>query len=331
VNSLICKRNIRSASVIAAAMFLIFCGLSLVHAQGPAVVTVNPETTIEGDRVTLGRISSISGNTAVTERLSKVSLGYAPNIGMTREIRREQILLAIKAAGFSESDVNLESPSVALVRRPGQIISETLIRKAIENTFLPRLQAENVNARLTRLSIPPNIQVPIGKIDLRVNSSSVRNIFMPFSLPVEVRVNGSLMRTFPVTCEIEAYADIFRAVKDLPVGAGIAVNDLRRENTRIDRPVANYVRDLSALRGAALIRGVWSGSALTRDSIAAVAVIKPGDPIRIETGSGKMKIIVNGEAKAAGRIGDRISVKNSQTGTILQAFVVDKGVVKIAL
>lgn len=308
---------------------VMFCGSAAVRAQ--TVVRIFPETSIEDDRVMLGAISTIEGESSAVKRLGSISLGYAPNVGMTREIRREQILLAIRTAGFSETDAKVESPAVILIRRPGQIVSESLIRETIEKEFFTKLRSENVEARLTRLSVPPNIQIPVGQIELRVNSSSVRNLFMPFSVQVEIRVNGTLFRTFAATCEIEAYADVFRATKDLGAGASLGEGDLRRENVRIDRPVSNYVRDLNALRGAALTRGVWNGAALTRDSIAAVAVIKPGDPIRIEAGTGRMKIVVNGEAKASGRIGDRIAVKNSQTGTILQAFVVDKGIVKVGL
>lgn len=319
-----------SRIAVTALVLAVVFGTALVQAQ-TAAVDVRPETTLEAARINLGDIAVVSGEGQTIERLGKISLGYGPNIGLVREIRREQIVLAVMAAGFTESQVKITSPAVIHVRRAGQAVSETLIREAIEAEFFTRLRSENVRARLARLSVPPNIQVPTGQIDVRVNSSSVRNIFMPFAVPVEVRVNGALVRTFAATCEIEAYADVFRAAKDLPAGASVTEGDLRRENTRIDRPISNYVRDLNALRGAALTRGVWNGSALTRDSLAAVAVIKPGDPIRIEAGAGKMKIIVNGEAKAAGRIGDRIAVRNSQSGTILQAFVVDKGLVRVGL
>lgn len=323
------KTSPASTVALVTALTVLCCGSLAVSAQ--TVVRIARETSVEREHVLLGAISSIAGDPNGSERLARISLGYAPNVGITREIRREQIVLAITTAGFSQNEVKVESPAVILVRRPGQLVGEKIIRAAIEKEFFTRLRAENVEARLTRFSVPSNIQVPTGPIEVRVNSSSVRNIFMPFSVPVEIRVNGGLVRTIPATCEIEAYAEVFRGAKDLPAGAAITEKDLRRENARIDRPVSNYVRDLSSLRGAALTRGVWNGSALTRDSIASVAVIKPGDPVRIEAGSGRMKIVVNGEAKAAGRIGDRIAVKNSQTGTILQAFVVDKGIVRVGL
>lgn len=323
-------RNLITVAALALS-FVVFGSSFPGQAQTTARVEVRPESTVEVARVTLGDIAAISGDAGAIVRLGKISLGYAPHIGMTREIRRDQVVMAIRTAGFSESEVRIDSQAINLVRRAGQVVDEQLIRAAVETEFFTKLRSENVTARLTRLSVPANIQVPAGQVEVRVNSASVRNIFLPFSVPVEIRVNGTLVRTVPATCEIEAYADVFRAAKDLSTGTVVGEGDLRHENARIDRPVSNYVRDLNTLRGAALTRGVWSGSALTRDSIAGVAVIKPGDPIRIEAGSGRMKIVVNGEAKASGRIGDRIAVKNSQTGTILQAFVVDKGIVKVGL
>ncbi|MCC6329229.1 MAG: flagellar basal body P-ring formation protein FlgA [Acidobacteria bacterium] len=329
VNIQLFQLHTKFAAAFFAAAFVLLAGSA--QTSGQTVIRVAGETSVEREQVLLGAVSTMDGPADATGRLSRISLGYAPAIGLMREIRRDQIVLAIRAAGFSENDVRIESPASIVIRRDGQNVPDELIRNAVEKEFLTRLASNRVEARITRLSFPPNIQVPKGELGATVNGSSVRNIFMPFSVPVEVRVNGRLVRSIPVTCEIEAYADVFTAAKDLPAGASVTERDLRREKTRIDRPINDYVRDPNSLRGVALTRGVWSGAALTGDSIASVAVIKPGDPIRIEAGSGRMRIIVNGEAKAAGRIGDRISVKNSQTGTILQATVIDKGIVRIGL
>jgi flagella basal body P-ring formation protein FlgA len=45
--------------------------------------------------------------------------------------------------------------------------------------------------------------------------------------------------------------------------------------------------------------------------------------------SGGMQIAIIGEARANGRIGDRIAVKNTQSGVILQATVIDEHTVKL--
>lgn len=313
------------------AVALFGAGASTVAAQRPVTVRLFPESIIESERIQLGNISSITGEPDAVERLSTVSLGYAPNPGMTREISREQITLAINAAGFSEKEIVVKSEPMVLVRRAGQILQGTAVRDEVENSLLARFRNENVDARIVRIDLPVSFQIPVGEVELRAKSSAVRNLFAPFSIPVEVRVDGNLVRTFAVTAEIEVFADVLVAVKDLAAGTQISETDVRVEKVRLERAASKYLRDTTVLHGVSAAREMRSGTALTVDAVAPVAVIKPGDPVRIEANTGALKIIVNGEARAAGRIGERIAVRNTQTGSILQAFVVDKGIVKLTL
>jgi flagella basal body P-ring formation protein FlgA len=79
----------------------------------------------------------------------------------------------------------------------------------------------------------------------------------------------------------------------------------------------------------AVRRTVAKGEAITTDVLAAEFVIHPGDQVRIVSESGKLQVTAKGEARSAGRIGDRIQVKNLQSGVMLQAVVVDEGLVAV--
>ena len=168
-------------------------------------------------------------------------------------------------------------------------------------------------------------------MEIGVRWTGIRNIFTPFSLPVEIRVDGRLFRTFAVSAEIEARAEVLAAARDLAANAAIEEADVRREQVRLDRPLSGYIRDPNEIVGTMVTRELRTGTPITIDLVAKVAVIKAGDPVRIEGHSGRMKLVIIGEAKAAGRIGDRIAVRNIQSGAILQAVVAGKGVVTIGL
>ena len=309
------------------ANILFFC--LPVSAQSKIVVRVSSETIVENERVELGKIAQISGEAAKIERLKNISLGYAPNVGMTREISREQIALAINAAGFAEGEIALQSPAKILVRRRGQEISRNQIREAIEKSILNQFSIDKISAQIIRLDLPENIQVAVGEVEIRVNISAVQNLFARFSLPVEIRVDNKIVRSFAATLEIEAYAEVFVAVTDLPANTKISETDARLEKRRLEKPLTNYLRDAGKLRGARLIKTLAAGAVMTTDSFVASVVVKFGDSVRIEAESGNLKIILNGEARSSGKIGDRISVKNLQSKAILQAVVVDEGLVKV--
>ena len=322
--------NYRRALSAAAAFAALFVIPLTNFGQNRTTVRVSPNNVVESERVDLGSIAEIAG-LADSKRLSAISLGYAPNIGAARQITCGQIALAIRAAGFNESDLKIDCPGPAVIRRNGQPVSEDLIRTAIESSVSEVLPKEQVDARFLRLDIPPGLQAPVGKLDIGINWSGIRNIFTPFSLPIEIRVDGKLFRTIAVAAEIEATAKVLIAARDLAANTEVSENDVRPERVRLDRPLSGYVRTQIEIVGTMITRETRAGTPFTTDMVAKVAVVKAGDPVRIEGYSGRMKLVIIGEAKAAGRIGDRIAVRNIQSGAILQAVVAGKGVVTIGL
>lgn len=306
-----------------------FCGVS-VFAQSKAVIRISAETAIENDRVTLGDISAISGvNEEAKNRLKMISLGYAPNVGMTREIFKDKILLSIAAAGFAKTDFALDAPAQIFVRRTAQTVGQNLFREAVEKAVLANFQNENIAAKIVRLDLPSDIQIPSGKVEVRVNRLNAGNFFLPFSAALEIRVDEKIVRRAAATVQVEASAEVLVAAKDLVSGAKIAETDVKKEIRRLEKPLNSYLRDASKLRGTILTKNLSGGAEITSDAVAAGYVIRGGDLVRIVGESGKMQIIINGEARSSGKIGDRIAVKNSQSGTILQATVVDEGLVKV--
>jgi flagella basal body P-ring formation protein FlgA len=105
--------------------------------------------------------------------------------------------------------------------------------------------------------------------------------------------------------------------------------DFQVELKPLLRNPALYLSEPTRLRGASLVRSLAAGEAITLDALIADIVVKPGDPVRIVGQSGALTILVMGEARAAGHVGDRIQVKNLQSGLLLQAVIVDEGVVNV--
>ena len=293
-------------------------------------IQVNAETVVENEQITLGEIAKISGAEAKKNRLQNISLGYAPNVGMVREIRRDRIKLMIAAAGFSVKEYSLNAPVSIFIRRAGQEINQIQIRESIEKIIFEQFEESDISVKILRIEVPEKMEVPLGEIKIETKISNVRNIFAPFSMPIEIRVNDLIVRRFSSTVEIEAFANIFVASKDLEKNVRIKTADVKLENRRIEKPLSSYLRQTNKLRGIKLTKDLMSGAPLTSDSFVADVVIKSGDLVRIVGESGKFKIVINGEARASGRIGDRIAVKNLQSEKLLQAIIVDEGLVKVS-
>ena len=298
--------------------------------QTQPVVQVAAESLAQQDRLVLGDVAEVQASEAeVVARLRAVALGFAPNVGTVREITRERIVLAISAAGFVEGTVQLASPLVVLVRRAAQFIDPALVREEIERVTLTELNASGATARLLRLDLPTPIEAPSGQVEIRSTMSNARDVFSPFTVFVELRQEGRTVKRFNATAQVEAHAPVLVAAREIAANTRLRPEHFKREIKRLERPLSNYVTEAERLRGMALRRDLARGDAIMTEAVSAEIVVHPGDQVRIIGQSGPLQIMVTGEARAAGRIGDRIQVKNLQSGTLLQALVVDEGIVRI--
>jgi flagella basal body P-ring formation protein FlgA len=323
------KISIKKLFVTVAVGLCLFASAAL--GQGKLSVRIPAEVSVETDQIAINDIAAVSGGDANTlERVKHISLGFSPRVGMTREIQRANIMLALAAAGFGESDILLDVPVKVSVKRAAQSVSQDLLRKTVEKAVLSQFENENVTAKITRITLPESLDLPTGNVEIKVvNFSGITNFLVPATLSLELRVDGKVLRRIPVTVEVEASADVLVLNHAGKSGARVTGADVRMENIRLEQALKNYLRAPSDLAGKKLLKDLPEASPLTTDTVAADAVIKSGDTVSIIAQSGNMKIAITGEARASGRIGDHIAVKNNQSGVILQALVIAEGVVKL--
>ena len=311
-------------------IIIIFISSISALAQSKAVINLADETIIDGEQILIGDISQISANEETAQRFRQISLGFAPNIGMKREIFRNSILFAIAAAGFSPNDFTLNSSPKISVRRSSQIVEDNSIREAVEKAVIGNFQRENVEVKITKLQFPAKIELPKGKIEIIASPmNGIRNFLAPFTVLLEIRLDGKTRHRTSANVEIEMFAEVLVMNKSLETNERISETDVHKTKVRLEKTLSNYLLDAEKLRGKKLLKSVSADEPLLATSIIADAVIRTGDSVKIVGQSGKMQIVVLGEARAAGRIGDRIPVKNSQSGIILQATVVEEGLVKV--
>lgn len=297
---------------------------------GGAVVIIATEISAKSERLTLGDVAEIvSADEQMKARLTAIELGYAPDVGAVRQVTLDKIILAINAAGFPPHSVEIQGAAVVIVRRATQIIDPAYVREAVERAVLNDPRAMGAAARIARLDLPATIEVPAGATEVRAAIGGGRDLFSPFTATIEIWADGRVLRRLNVTAQAEAFALVMVLTRDLAAGARVREEDVTIEMRRLTRAVSAYVRDVKALRGGALKRALGRGEPLTTDVMIAEITVRSGDPVRIIGESGLVYVEVKGEARSAGRIGDRIQVKNVQSGILLQAVIEDEGLVRV--
>lgn len=296
-----------------------------------ARVKARPEVLVKSDVIHLADVAEVAcADAGRRARLEQISLGYAPDVGATREVSTAAVLLAVAAAGFAPGEVTVEPARPVLVRRASQTVSATLLRESVERAALSALRAENVEARLIRFDAPDAVELPAGAFEVRVEPIMVRDLFRSFNAFVVLTVDGRVVRRLSVVASIEVEAAVCVAAHDVAARARLRPADVRIEKRRLTRRPEEYFTDPSQLRGVSAREGLVAGSAVSREGLTRELVVRPGDAVRIIGESDTFSVSVVGEARGAGRVGDRIQVKNIQSGVALQAVVVDEGLVRIS-
>jgi flagella basal body P-ring formation protein FlgA len=296
-----------------------------------ARIVVRSEATAQADVLLLGDVAEIvCPDEEARARLASISLGYAPRVGAARELTREQIERAVAAAGFHAGQVVIEIGRAPVVRRASQRVAADVLREAVERAALSALRAAGAEARLVRFDAPQSVSLPSGALAVGVEPLAARDLFRPFTAYVTLSVDGRLARRLAVTTEAEAEAEVCVAARDLAAGARVRPEDVKVERRRLTRAPSDYCARPGELRGVSARRGFAAGETVGRADLAREIVIKPGDAVRIVGESGATRVSVAGEARGAGRVGDRVQVRNKQSGAALQAVVVDEGLVRVA-
>ena len=302
----------------------------LAAASPRATVRVKAESIARSDSLRLGDIADVQANEPqLAIQLQAIALGYAPQVGAVRVLTKQRIALAISAAGFSPEVVDMQAPAITLIRREAQTVDPALVRRVVERSLIAMFQSVGAKAGITRLDLPSSIEVPTGSLQVRASFAVVKTLFSPFQVSLEFWVDGRLFKRMSVNAQAEAFAPVLVAARDLGSRTRVREGDIKTEVRPLVRDASLYFSEFTRLRGASLVHSLARGEAITADSLVADVVVKPGDPVRIVGQLGAVSILVMGEARAAGHVGDRIQVKNLQSGLLFQAVVVDEGVVSV--
>jgi flagellar basal body P-ring formation protein FlgA len=297
----------------------------------PLRLTVRAESAAAREIISVGDVAEVTGARAESvRRLRAVSLGCAPGVGGTRLIPRSAIAAAIRAAGFSESEIAFGGAATARVRRDAQVVDLDVIRQSIERTMREKLDAGgDVSFEMPPLEDVPPIVAPPGEPDIRVAVHGAVGVSGTLPCVVEVRVAGRVVRRLTVQAKVNAYAKVFALSRAVAAGERIRESDGVFLRMRLTQPLARYVTPGRFPKAIFARRALAPREPVPRDALATQPVVKPGDAVRIIGRSEGVVVEVGGEARGTGRIGDRIQVRNKQSGVLLTALVEDEGVVSV--
>lgn len=180
--------------------------------------------------------------------------------------------------------------------------------------------------------------VEVSTLDPRLQLAACEQPLEPFTptgqhrlghATVGVRCTGERPWTLYVPVRIESSVKIMTAARALPRGKILTPDDI----TPVVRDVAalpyGYFTSAEILTGQRLKRAVRPGEVFSPTMVAPAPLVERGQTVWITTKAGGINVRMQGEALADGAAGDRINVRNLSSRRILEAEVVDNGLVKV--
>jgi len=289
------------------------------------------EAQVTGVDFVLGDIAQVESDDPQTaERFRTLSLGYAPAPGYSRLLEAQAVAREARAS-FPGLELEFQGASSCRVFAKVQRIEAAAIG-ALAKAELAQV-FRDLDVELEMVGQLLDVQVPLGmtpatlKVKLRESAPRAGS----WSVPVEIVVDGTSVRTIWTSWNADVWEQRDVLVKDVARGAAIGPKDLVQRRTRVQNQQANNPLDRRALRGSIAKRDMRAGEAVHLRDIERELVIRRGDLVHLEVHHGAITARAAAIAQEDGRIGDRVRVVTSSTQQELTAVASSKGRVELRM
>jgi len=190
----------------------------------------------------------------------------------------------------------------------------------------------------TGYSVPPTVTV--NRLDSRLRLPECSQALEAFSPPagrklgrttVGVRCPGNKPWSLYVPVVVSLVTDVIVAAHNLARGTILSNGDLMLEKKDIARLRGHFFQQPAKAIGKVLKRNLQQGQVLNSQHTVIQKTVKKGSKVIILAHSGNIQVRMPGKALGNGATGERIKVQNIHSKKELEATVVSKGVVKVAL
>ena len=207
-----------------------------------------------------------------------------------------------------------------------RILPQEEIHRAVEAFVRAKLDGElaadgriEVHTRWQR-----DIQlVAEGDVAVQVRQLSSRPLRGPTMLKVGVMGGGRMQKEMSVTADIRHFGQVLVADIGLRRGEALSSEAVALAERDITRNRDGFFTDSAELDGLRMRRAIRPGNVLTQRHVEPVPVVERGDEITLIAGNAQLQISLRGEAMQDGGIGERIRVRNPDSGKVLYGEVVD--------
>ena len=298
-----------------------------LNAEAQISVNFQAKANVTAAKVLLADIAVIepAGNEAYT--IGQLPVTTAPAPGTGKELTTVTVIASLRYRP-EVANVDWQGSETVTVYRKGNHITQEQVQKIIADYL--KENSEKLPKGEIRFSPgrpADELNVPTGTLSWKVKPS-LPEILGSSSFSISFAVDGKPAGTSIARGKLESFANVATAEVTLHKGDLITKDNivLKQQNIcAIDKPFITKEQ----LIGMQVARTVNAGKAIEQKHIVSPPIIKDGDQVKIIAQKGELQISTSGTAKANGRLGETIRVKNASSSKLIFCRVDGPGIVSV--
>ncbi|NOT11307.1 MAG: flagellar basal body P-ring formation protein FlgA [Methylococcaceae bacterium] len=231
-------------------------------------------------------------------------------------MKKQHLNIIVFALGFSLT---------AHAQQEQAFQSHESIYSAVRNYIAGHIDAVDYETNLMQLDNQLKLPACPMPLDIFIPNDLIK----PGRNSIGVRCNTNNKWSIFTSASIKTYQNVLILTRPLQRGETLTRQHLSMERRDISGLRGDYVTQIEDVLNKQASRPLPSGSLLSSRNIAEPKVIKRGDNIVISSARPDFAIRMNGTAMMDGVKGQNIRIKNQSSGRIINATVVEPGLVSV--
>lgn len=290
-------------------------------------IIITRNVTVKYPETRLGDIAIIEAPEDISEEIAAMPVTDSPKPGRQKNFRTAGIRNALESRFRDKNSLILDMPDIIIIKTDFQQIPEKTLRDFYEKKALETSGGDA--AGISDFRVRGKNIFPAGNFEIKPVAVFRGMNMGNFSLPVEVYIDGKMEGRLTLSGKIEKNVRVVCALRDIRKNEIISASDIRIEKLGAEKRMGvGFLTDTSLAVGKQTRSDIKTGAVLYEKNLFMPSVLKKGDRVRLVAKSGRLTIETLAEAMSDGKSGERIRVRNIDTGKLVSATVIDSGTVE---
>ncbi|XKY12796.1 flagellar basal body P-ring formation protein FlgA [Stutzerimonas stutzeri] len=209
----------------------------------------------------------------------------------------------------------------------------TQVQQAVENHLKLMLEQQAARQGWQGMQLRYDVSVPSGAANLPRCSEALQvraTGEAPSAMErqnLQINCLGTPSWSTNVTGQAHVFLPAVHAEGIIDRGQTLTANDLKLQRINVAKARRGYYNRIEEVVGLAAKRRIRAGQTITPALLEQAMAVKRGQPVKIVANNDGIEASTSGEALADGQPGDVIRVRNVGSGKVIDAKVMEAGVV----